>query len=104
MADQKNMTTASTYAGSAQPCPGAVPSGVIYRAKAVVEPRPNPWRPGTGRRPGPGYRALAPVDAYAEQVQAALARPLASIVDAVKDVLERTPPELASDVAERGKV
>jgi rod shape-determining protein MreB len=37
-------------------------------------------------------------------VQGALARPLASIVDAVKDVLERTPPELASDVAERGKV
>ena len=38
----------------------------------------------------------------AEQVHSALARPLAQIVDAVKLVLERTPPELASDVATGG--
>jgi rod shape-determining protein MreB and related proteins len=38
----------------------------------------------------------------AAQVQRALERPLAQIVDAVKLVLERTPPELSSDVAERG--
>ena len=32
----------------------------------------------------------------------ALAAPLAQIVDAVKDVLERTPAELSSDIATRG--
>jgi rod shape-determining protein MreB len=45
---------------------------------------------------------LRRIDVYAEQVRAALGRPLVQIVDAVKDVLERTPPELASDIAERG--
>jgi len=39
---------------------------------------------------------------YADEVRSALSRPLAQIVDAVKDVLERTPPELASDIAQRG--
>jgi rod shape-determining protein MreB len=39
---------------------------------------------------------------YADEVRASLARPLAQIVDAVKDVLERTPPELAADISERG--
>jgi len=38
----------------------------------------------------------------AERVRAALARPLAQIVDAVKDVLERTPEELSSDIADGG--
>ncbi len=38
----------------------------------------------------------------ANTVRSALERPLAQIVDAVKDLLERTPPELASDVADRG--
>ena len=38
----------------------------------------------------------------ADQVRAALQRPLAQIVDAVKLVLERTPPELVSDIATRG--
>jgi len=37
-----------------------------------------------------------------QEVRAALAEPLQSIVDAVKQLLERTPPELASDIAERG--
>jgi rod shape-determining protein MreB len=39
---------------------------------------------------------------HAEQVRGALAHPLAQIVAAVKDLLERTPPELSSDVADRG--
>jgi rod shape-determining protein MreB len=34
----------------------------------------------------------------ADTVRSALERPVAQIVDAVKDVLERTPPELSSDV------
>jgi rod shape-determining protein MreB len=38
----------------------------------------------------------------AARVQQALERPLARIVDAVTDVLERTPPQLASDLADRG--
>jgi rod shape-determining protein MreB and related proteins len=38
----------------------------------------------------------------AHQVHQALRRPLAQIVDAVKLLLERTPPELSSDVADRG--
>jgi rod shape-determining protein MreB and related proteins len=38
----------------------------------------------------------------AAQVQRALERPLAHIVDAVKLLLEGTPPELSSDVADRG--
>jgi rod shape-determining protein MreB len=38
----------------------------------------------------------------ANQVHQALRRPLAQIVDAVKLLLERTPPELSSDVADRG--
>jgi len=38
----------------------------------------------------------------ADQVRRALERPLAQIVDAVKDLLERTPPELAADVSGRG--
>ena len=38
----------------------------------------------------------------ANKVRGALERPLAQIVDAVKDLLERTPPELSSDVADRG--
>jgi rod shape-determining protein MreB len=38
----------------------------------------------------------------ADEVRDALAAPLEEIVDAVKNTLERTPPELASDIAERG--
>jgi rod shape-determining protein MreB and related proteins len=37
-----------------------------------------------------------------EEIREALAEPVQSIVDAVKDTLERTPPELAADVATRG--
>ena len=35
-------------------------------------------------------------------MQRALQRPLARIIDAVKQLLERTPPELSADVADRG--
>jgi len=38
----------------------------------------------------------------ADEVREALAAPLEEIMDAIKNTLERTPPELASDVAERG--
>jgi rod shape-determining protein MreB len=38
----------------------------------------------------------------AEQARRALQRPLAQIVEAVKDLLERTPPELSSDIAAGG--
>jgi rod shape-determining protein MreB and related proteins len=38
----------------------------------------------------------------AEQVRGAFQRPLRQIVEAVKEMLERTPPELSADVAGRG--
>jgi rod shape-determining protein MreB len=37
-----------------------------------------------------------------DEIRAALAEPIQSIVDAVKDTLERTPPELASDILTNG--
>ena len=40
----------------------------------------------------------------AGEVREAVARPLAQIVQGVKDTLERTPPELAADVGDRGIV
>ncbi len=39
-----------------------------------------------------------------EQVREALAEPVSQIVDAVKATLDRTPPELASDIMDRGIV
>ena len=39
-----------------------------------------------------------------EEVQKALSDPLSGIVSAVKAALEQTPPELSSDIAERGIV
>ncbi|MBV8081597.1 MAG: rod shape-determining protein, partial [Candidatus Eremiobacteraeota bacterium] len=39
-----------------------------------------------------------------EEVREAMAEPLGSIIDAVKAVLEKTPPELAADVIDRGIV
>jgi rod shape-determining protein MreB and related proteins len=38
----------------------------------------------------------------AERVRTALERPLTQIVEAIKDLLERTPPELSADIADRG--
>ena len=37
-----------------------------------------------------------------EEVRTALAAPVQEIVDAVKETLEQTPPELAADISERG--
>ena len=37
-----------------------------------------------------------------EEVREALAEPLQSIIEAVKSVLEKTPPELAADIIDRG--
>jgi rod shape-determining protein MreB and related proteins len=54
----------------------------------------------TGRDALSGRLRRAVVDA--DQVRAALANPLRQIVDAVRDVLERTPAELSSDIATRG--
>ncbi len=39
-----------------------------------------------------------------EEVQQALAEPVASIVEAIKTCLEKTPPELAADIMDRGIV
>jgi len=45
---------------------------------------------------------LRRIAVHADEVRRALERPLAQIIDAVKDLLERTPPQLASDIATRG--
>ncbi len=47
---------------------------------------------------------LRRVTLSAEEVERALRRPLAQIIEAVKDTLERTPPELAADLGSRGIV
>ena len=39
-----------------------------------------------------------------EEVREALSEPVSAIVDAVKSVLEKTPPELASDIIDRGVI
>ena len=39
-----------------------------------------------------------------EELREALAEPIASIVEIVRDVLEQTPPELAADISDRGIV
>jgi rod shape-determining protein MreB len=53
-----------------------------------------------GRDLGTGLLRYASIGAA--QVRGALERPLSLIVEAVKDLLERTPPQLSADVAERG--
>jgi rod shape-determining protein MreB len=42
------------------------------------------------------------VEVTSEEIRAALSEPISAIVDRVKSVLELTPPELASDIIERG--
>lgn len=42
------------------------------------------------------------VDVTSDEVREALAEPISQIVDRVKSVLEHTPPELSSDIIERG--
>jgi len=39
-----------------------------------------------------------------DEIREALAEPVGAIVEAVKSVLERTPPELAADIVDRGIV
>lgn len=51
------------------------------------------------RRLGPGT-----IEVSEEDVGAAIAEPIGEIVDAIRSVLEQTPPELARDVSERGLV
>ena len=43
-------------------------------------------------------------DVYDEETEEALREPAYQIVDAVHNVLERTPPELAADISDRGIV
>ena len=45
---------------------------------------------------------LRRVTLHSDEVRTALEAPIARIVDAVRDTLERTPPELAADVVNRG--
>jgi rod shape-determining protein MreB len=42
------------------------------------------------------------VSITSEEVREAMAEPVGSIIDAVKSVLEKTPPELAADIIDRG--
>lgn len=42
------------------------------------------------------------VEVTSEEIRAALSEPVSTVVDRVKSVLEVTPPELASDIIERG--
>src|SRR5207249_349799 len=42
------------------------------------------------------------LDISSEEIRGALEEPLVQIIDAIKIVLEKTPPELASDIVERG--
>ncbi|HEY7198369.1 MAG TPA: rod shape-determining protein [Gaiellaceae bacterium] len=44
------------------------------------------------------------IDVDPREVREALARPVGQILDAVRDTLERTPPELAADITSRGIV
>ncbi len=37
-----------------------------------------------------------------EEIRGALEEPVSQIIDAVKETLDRTPPELASDIMDRG--
>jgi rod shape-determining protein MreB len=42
------------------------------------------------------------VTAHSSEIREAIQEPIASIVNAVRNALEKTPPELASDIVERG--
>lgn len=42
------------------------------------------------------------IEVTAEEIQKALSEPVISIIDAIKVCLERTPPELAADIMDRG--
>jgi rod shape-determining protein MreB len=59
---------------------------------------------GTGEVAGRDLRTglLRRTTVEAADVRVALERPLAQIVQGVKDLLDRTPPELSADIADRG--
>jgi rod shape-determining protein MreB len=42
------------------------------------------------------------IEVHSEEIREALSEPVATIVNAVKTTLEKTPPELAGDIIERG--
>ena len=44
------------------------------------------------------------IEISSEEVTEAIAEPLASIISTVKQTLEKTPPELAADIIDRGMV
>jgi rod shape-determining protein MreB len=69
---------------------------------SALEPGDSPAADVAGRDGVTGL--LRRLSISAEEVQTALEGPVQRIVDAVKDTLERTPPELAADVVERGIV
>jgi rod shape-determining protein MreB and related proteins len=60
----------------------------------------SPFADVAGRDSNSGLLRRATVDAGL--VRTALERPLAHIIDAIKSLLERTPPELSSDIADHG--
>ena len=58
------------------------------------------------RVPGQDLRRLRPgtIEVREEDIGAAIAEPIGQIVDAIRAVIEQTPPELVRDLAERGLV
>ena len=44
------------------------------------------------------------IEIYPEEIREALADPLASVIDAIKGTLEKTPPELSADIIDNGIV
>ena len=50
------------------------------------------------------YALFMTIVVTSEEIRECLAEPVSSIVDAVKQTLERTPPELAADIIEHGMV
>jgi len=74
----------------------------IELGAAIVSGSGPPTAEVAGRDLATGLLRRATVDADA--ASAALQRPLGQIIEGVKLVLERTPPELSSDIATRGLV
>ena len=72
----------------------------IAIGSATAESSPSAVGQVAGRDLASGLLRRATIDA--DEVRTALERPLGQIVGAVKDILEETPPELSSDIANRG--